>query len=122
MSVEQLDIFSQPLRRYPADPGVKAKSDTTTEAAKAMRGRAVVLRLMVLQALGVKPMTADECANALCESVLAVRPRFSELLARGMIEETEERHRNLSGKSAIVWRIRTETFPTTNQTHETTQG
>lgn len=109
MSVEQLDIFAQVppgLGRYPSDPGVKSAVDTTRDAAVAMRGRAVVLRLKVMQALGVKPMTADECADALDESVLAVRPRLSELHARGMIEETEERHRNRSGKTAIVWRIK----------------
>lgn len=106
MKATQLSIFEQPLRHYPADPGVKSSGDTTVEAAKEMRIRAVTLRLKVVQALAMKPMTADECAEALHESVLAVRPRLSELSARGQIEETEERHLNRSGKRAIVWRLK----------------
>lgn len=40
----QPDLFDAPLRRYPIDPGVKCGRDTTVAAAKAMRGKHVVLR------------------------------------------------------------------------------
>ena len=38
------------------------------------------------------------------ESVLAIRPRFSELRALGQITDTGARRINDSGRSAIVWR------------------
>mgnify|MGYP000322982922 CR=1 FL=1 len=47
-------------------------------------------------------LTADECAAVLGESVLSIRPRFSELLGAGLIRETGQRRRNASGKMADV--------------------
>ena len=71
MIAEQLSIFDQ--RRYPDVPGVKSADDTTAAAADSMQSRAVALRLQVLQCHTVSPMTADECAHVLRQSVLAVR-------------------------------------------------
>lgn len=51
-------------------------------------------------------MTADECARHLSESVLSIRPRFSELLRANRIEDTGERRKNASGRNATVWKIR----------------
>lgn len=50
------------------------------------------------------PMTADECANRMGESVLSIRPRFSELAAKAQIIDTGERRENASGRRAVVWR------------------
>lgn len=50
-------------------------------------------------------MTADECAAQLGLSILAIRPRFSELRALGLILDTGERHLNRSGKRAAVWTL-----------------
>jgi predicted ArsR family transcriptional regulator len=47
--------------------------------------------------------TADEIAAALGRSQFTVRPRCSELLARGLIRDSGVRRENLSGRSAIVW-------------------
>lgn len=97
------DLFSY-ASRYPLDPGHKV-SGTSEAAAHAMRGRAVTLRAKVLLALAAGPMTADEAADAIGESVLAIRPRFSELQRLGRIEDTDARRPNKSGKTAIVWRL-----------------
>ncbi len=90
--------------RYPRTPGYK-RPGTSSDAAAAMGSRAVTLRARVLQVLVTGPATADEVAGVLGESVLAVRPRFSELRKLGRIVETDERHENKSGKSAVVWRL-----------------
>jgi hypothetical protein len=49
-------------------------------------------------------MTADECAAQLEVDKLSIRPRFSELATMGRITDSGERHKNASGKRAIVWK------------------
>jgi predicted ArsR family transcriptional regulator len=64
------------------------------------------LRARVLELLAATPagLTADEIAAKLAESVLAIRPRVSELFHAGLIEKTGARRRNASGLSAHVWK------------------
>lgn len=102
---------------YPLAPGDTGR-DTSVEAAEAMRPTAALLRDRVLDRVrgaGQDGMTADECATALGESVLAVRPRFSELAALGRIVDSEQRRANLSGRRAIVWRARAPTVSSTEE-------
>ncbi len=91
--------------RYPAKPGHRG-TDTSIAAAASMLGAAPTLRALVLSALSERDMTADEAAAALGETVLAVRPRFTELARMGLIEDGGDRRANASGRKAIVWRIR----------------
>src|SRR5688500_7682694 len=95
------DLFT--YERYPAVPGYKSR-DTAREAAESIKPKASTLRARVLSELARYPMTADECATALRQPVLSIRPRFSELAALGKIEDTGERRFNASGKRAAVWR------------------
>jgi predicted ArsR family transcriptional regulator len=64
------------------------------------------LRARALELLAAAPagLTADEIAAKLAESVLAVRPRVSELFHAGLIEKTGERRPNASGLNAHVWK------------------
>lgn len=90
---------------YPNVPGSKAPG-TSEEAAESMRVSAPTLRaeaLMVLERSG--PLTADEIANRLNRSVLAIRPRVTELFKMGRIEDTGTRRANASGRRAVVWRV-----------------
>ena len=91
---------------YPHQPGSKA-AGTSLQAADEMKGPASILRtrVMVLLEHNVDGVTADEAAAALCQSVLSIRPRFSELLAKGFIKDSGERRRNTSCKTATVWQI-----------------
>lgn len=57
-----------------------------------------------LDLLEWEQLTTDECASLLEESVLSIRPRFSELRALGQITDTGDRRLNDSGRRAIVWR------------------
>lgn len=91
---------------YPATPGFK-REGTSEQAALEIAPLALTLKAHALIALKQKgPMTADECAAHLCRSILAVRPRCTELEADGLIEDSGERRTNGSGKSAIVWRAK----------------
>lgn len=92
---------------YPDIPGHKATTTETSErAADSMRPKSELLRDRCLAALEREELTADECAAEIGETVLATRPRFSELSAMGKIEPTSERRRNESGRSAVVWRVK----------------
>lgn len=92
---------------YPLGPGHKAPTGPSVEAARAVKQPAKILRARVLEVLRQHPdgRTTDEVAAELGASVLAIRPRFSELNAAGEIEATNLRRRNSSGLSATVWRV-----------------
>jgi FaeA-like protein len=98
---------------YPDHPGSREKGGASEAAARSMVQSAATLSTRVLSYLNANgPATTDECAAALEVSILAVRPRFSELLLRGSIEKTAERRRNASGLTATVWRaVRREITP-----------
>ena len=88
---------------YPNAPGFKTEG-TSRQAAAAMAPRARTLRDRVDDLFTSRELTADECAAALGETVLSVRPRLSELVKLRRIEDAGERRRNESGLSATVWR------------------
>ena len=90
---------------YPETPGFKT-SGTSQEAASDISDAAKNLRKDVFTLLtNGGPYTADECAAILGKSILAIRPRLSELWKHGYIIKTKIRRKNASGKSAICWAI-----------------
>ena len=95
------------IATYPNHPGAKV-AGTSQDAANEMREHAPTLREQVLTLFRNldSRVTTDEAADFLNKSVLAIRPRFSELRAMGMIEPTGERRQNASGLFANVWRLR----------------
>ncbi len=100
-----------PFSGYPATPGFKERT-TSREAALAVAPLAGNLRVRVLGVIvnaGARGLTPDEAAEVLGETVLAVRPRFTELAhgAAPRIEKTGKRRPNASGLKANAWRSRT---------------
>ena len=90
---------------YPANPGFKT-SGTSAAAAESMAQSAPVLRdrvLAYLKQCGYAGSTPDACAEELGETVLAIRPRFTELKHAGKIRETKLTEKNASGRSASVY-------------------
>jgi len=97
-------MTTQPdLLQYPYAPGYK-REGTSAIAAAEMEHPAETLREQVHTTLMLENLTADEVAAKLGRSVLAIRPRLSELVKQGSIHDTTTRRRNASGKSAVVWR------------------
>ncbi len=93
---------------YPLSPGSKT-GGTSQEAARKFAAHAMTLRDQVLATIAAAPdgLTADEVADQLKSSVLAVRPRLSELVKMEKIERVPgARRKNVSGMSAAVWRKR----------------
>jgi DNA-directed RNA polymerase specialized sigma24 family protein len=94
---------------YAGSPGWK-EPRTSRDAAIVVRQRSRALRDLVLQAIttaGAQGLTADEVAARLGRTVLAVRPRVTELAkaAPPRIVTTGERRANESGLKAHVWRV-----------------
>lgn len=91
---------------YPHAPSAKING-TSEEAARSMDGKAQTLRAEVLKVMlkthAPRGWTADEMATWLGETVLSIRPRFSELKALGKIYDRGERRKNSSGRNAVVW-------------------
>lgn len=94
------------MEHYPDKAGWKARQ-TAKEAAQGADKKAPRLRRLCKQRLALAgPSTADECAALLQEDKLSIRPRFSELVALGEIEDSGFRRKNASGRMAIVWRLK----------------
>jgi predicted Rossmann fold nucleotide-binding protein DprA/Smf involved in DNA uptake len=91
--------------KYPHIPGAQIPK-TSRDAGASIQSHAHTVRQKVLQRLIDRPLTADECAQTLDESILTVRPRLSELRKMGLIKDSGIRRTNDSGKSAIVWTTR----------------
>ena len=92
---------------YPRSPGFREPT-TSREAAQAVTPSAPLLRervYAVVRAAGTRGLTPDEAADKLDKTVLAVRPRFTELAKKGRIVRTGERRRNISGLRAKAWRV-----------------
>lgn len=89
---------------YPESPGYKA-TGTSQEAARTMVNKTDNLRARVLAAIktSVTGLTADETAERLGETVLAIRPRLSELHTLKKIVDSKVRRTNKSGRRAAVW-------------------
>ena len=86
-------------------PGFKA-GGTSAAAAFGFKLTADSLRTKVFELLQHEPLTADECAARLNESILSIRPRLSELNTAGRICKTDARRRNASGLYAHVWTVK----------------
>ena len=94
------------MEHYPDKAGWKARQ-TAKEAAEGADKKAPRLRRLCKQRLALTgPSTADECAALLQEDKLSIRPRFSELVALGEIEDSGFRRKNASGRMAVVWRLK----------------
>lgn len=94
------------FNRYPDQPGYK-KLGTSSRAAHAMRKRDKALRLQCLELLQQHgELTPDEAAEILGKTPFSIRPRFSQLAAKGLIERTGAERMNDSGGWADVWRAK----------------
>lgn len=90
--------------KYPNAPGSKS-GGASKDAAEQIVSRASMLRSAItnLMSNGYR-LTADEIANHMRESVLAIRPRVSELVKTGVLIKLNERRKNVSGMTAHVLR------------------
>ena len=90
--------------QYPRSPGYKEHS-TSRMAAKAIRSRAHTISERILDLLANHPngLTPDAAAALLGVSILACRPRFSELSAKGKIKQSGVHRVNDTGLRAHVW-------------------
>ncbi len=98
-------IAEQAYGDYPERPGWKEPT-TSREAARSMESTAGGLRQDVYRAIAGAPdgLTADEAAKAVGASILAVRPRVSELVAEKSIVDAGMTRKNESNRNAKVWR------------------
>jgi predicted transcriptional regulator len=88
----------------------KTEYGPSNVAGARIKPRVTTLKDKVLTVLRRYPsgLTADEVAEFCGASMLAIRPRVSELKNDGMIEDTGKRRKNESGHIATIWRVRHE--------------
>jgi predicted ArsR family transcriptional regulator len=98
----QPTLFDQArVPQYPFAPA-SGVTDTSREAAAAIAETAEILRAKALEIFKRGAYTPDEVAGMLGVSVLAMRPRCTELREQGLIVRTGERRKNKSGCTAWV--------------------
>lgn len=92
---------------YPNAPGYR-NTDTSRDAAEAIKPKLSAMQSAVLKALAARPMTSFEIAHALRLPFHTAQPRTAELQAKGFIEDSGERGISRDPtKLAIVWRLTT---------------
>jgi hypothetical protein len=102
------DLFGHVEQARPAYPDIPGSRylPASREAADKIAPKAADLRTGTFRTLHAHgPLTADEAAEKMDVHILAIRPRFSELYAQGVIEPTGERRKNAMGNNMTVWRI-----------------
>ena len=90
---------------YPDAPGHRGV-DTSMAAADDLARKLGRLQRMAEAAIrdaGDSGLTADEVAARLKMDRWSVQPRTSELRRKGIIRDSGQRRRNITGKAAIVW-------------------
>lgn len=93
---EGLDLFTYQPR---------TTRQTSIAAMRSVTSRSPNLRTRCWRVINERgPMTADEVAAELGESVLSVRPQFTLLTKENKIADTGKTRRNDSDRQAIVWR------------------
>lgn len=93
-------------KKYPLTAGYKENS-TSKEAAKKINSRAANLRtecLDIVKNSGNYGATPEEVAALLSESILSIRPRFTELKLLEYIIDSGNRRKNSFGSNTKVWR------------------
>lgn len=103
--------IAETLMPSPYRDGLPGHKEETTSrlAAEHVASSAETLRSLVLSAILAEPRTADEVAEALGQTVLAIRPRVSELRKLNKVrpllgpDGRQVRRANASGINAIVW-------------------
>lgn len=101
------DLFDWKNHRHApyGGPGYKERT-TSKEASRKIAARAPTLRELCVKALTdawPSGMTPDQCADRIGRSVLAIRPRFTELKVLGIIEPSTRVEFNASGVKARVY-------------------
>jgi predicted ArsR family transcriptional regulator len=88
---------------YPDGPGYQ-NVDTSIEAAKSTDAKK--LRPLVLKCFAEHgELSPDHCADLLGLTVLSIRPRFTELKLKGLIERTGAKVMTASRKRANVFKL-----------------
>lgn len=101
----QADLFDP--TRYPSVPGSARGVDTSIAAAESVKEDVAYLQGLCRDALEeFGPMTADEIAKKVKRSRFSIRPRCTEMKAKGEFFDSGERRKNDSGRNAMVWRVK----------------
>ena len=93
-------------KKYPLTAGYKENS-TSKEAAEKIDSRSTNLRtecLKIIKRKGNYGATPEEVAEILSESILSIRPRFTELKLLQYIIDSGDRRKNSFGSNTKVWR------------------
>ena len=96
------------MNTYPDAPGHR-NVDTSIAAANALAPKLGRLQRMALAAVrdaGWQGLTADELAARLDMDRWSIQPRLSELKRKGLVTDSGQRRRNVTGKQAIVWVVK----------------
>jgi hypothetical protein len=92
---------------YPFSAGFKEPGGTSEEAARQVNAGALQGEVLAVFDRHPEGLTADEVASELGRSILAIRPRVSELRKLGeVVPVARGARKNESGRRARIWKRR----------------
>ena len=95
------------MNKYPNIPGHNSVH-TSIDASESMVNKALAIRQRIYSLMkDGDELTSEEASVRLGLSHDNCWKRFSELRAKGLVEDSGQTRKNKSGKDAIVWRLRT---------------
>jgi hypothetical protein len=104
---DSFPVASEDGSSYPYSPGSRGNSPNTSyEAATTIAPIAPDHRARILAALQAHSagLCSEQIGRIVGLSVYAVRPRISELLALGIVEETGDTVKNDRGRNVTIWK------------------
>ena len=87
------------------ETGRSRRADPVTAKQAARKVAAPRLEQVVLDALrGTDGLTSEEIAARTGLSLVTVSPRLRPLVNKGLVEDSGQTRRNVSGRAAIIWK------------------
>lgn len=91
---------------YPESPGAKREGPAAEAARSLDRAHIAELQQDILRVIDQNgALTTDGVAALLQVDRYRVRPRMSELVAMGLLEDSGKRGQNVSGRPATLWKL-----------------
>lgn len=96
----QQELFDEHARARRSDPVTSKAAAASVEVAR-MEGK-------VLEVLRQYPagLTTEQITGYTGEPLVSISPRLRPLTEKGLVEDSGERRRNMSGRRAIIWKVR----------------
>lgn len=96
----QQELFDEHAHARRSDPPTSKAAAASIEVAR--------MEAQVLEVLRQYPagLTTEQIAGYTGEPLVSISPRLRPLAEKGLVEDSDERRLNVSGRRAIIWKVK----------------